>query len=266
MEADLSRARREPIFNLPAVVTAALAVLLGIHAVREFLLPQELDLEVLIEGAFIPARLAVLWDPSLIVLRNGFAELPREEALQQLFAHYVVAEGSPKPWTALSYALLHGSWGHVLLNGVWLAAFGTPVARRCGALRFLLLGALAALGGALAHAAMHPLSVLPMIGASAAVSGWMAAAARFVFAPERHGGTSFRGPAEAHERPRQPLAALLRNRSAAMFLAVWFATNLLFGLAAAPLGVTESAIAWEAHLGGFLVGLLLFPWLDRRPA
>lgn len=265
MEADLSRARREPIFNLPAVVTAVVAVLLGIHAVREFLLPPELDLQVLVEGAFIPARLALLWDPAPIMPRDPLAELPREAALQQLFAHHVVAEGASKPWTALTYALLHGSWGHVLLNGVWLAAFGTPVARRCGALRFLLLGALAAAGGALAHAAVHPSSVLPMIGASAAVSGWMAAAARFVFAPERH-GASFRGPAEAHEGRRQPLAALLRNRSAAMFLAVWFATNLLFGLAAEPLGVTQSAIAWEAHLGGFLIGLLLFPWLDRRPA
>lgn len=266
MEADLSRARREPIFNLPAVVTAALAILVGIHAVREFLLPRALDLQILIEGAFIPARLALLWDPSLIVLRDSLAELSREEALQQLFAHHVVAEGASKPWTALTYALLHGSWAHVLLNGVWLAAFGTPVARRCGALRFLLLGALAALGGALAHAAVHPASVLPMIGASASVSGWMAAAARFVFAPERHGASSFRGPAETHGGRRQPLAALLRNRSAVVFLAVWFATNLLFGLAAEPLGVTESAIAWEAHLGGFVIGLFLFPWLDRRSA
>jgi membrane associated rhomboid family serine protease len=51
-----------------------------------------------------------------------------------------------------------------------------------------------------------------------------------------------------------------------MFLVIWFATNLLFGLAAAPLGVTESSIAWEAHVGGFAVGLFLFPWLDRPRA
>ena len=50
----------------------------------------------------------------------------------------------------------------------------------------------------------------------------------------------------------------------AVFLLVWFASNLLFGLAAAPLGITDAAVAWEAHIGGFVVGLLLFPWLDRR--
>lgn len=264
MEAAVPRTRREPIFNLPTVVTVTVGVLIAIHAVRSLLLPPEFDLDVLLEGAFIPARWAVSWDPDLIVLRNRFNELPREDAFQQALAHLVVEEGSPKPWTALTYAFLHGSWGHVLLNGVWLAAFGTPVARRCGAIRFLILGALAAVGGALAHALVHPLGVAPMIGASAAVSGWMAAAARFVFAPERHPGFRLRAKTEAHEQPRQPIPQLLRNRSAAIFLSVWFATNLLFGLAAEPLGVTQSAIAWEAHLGGFLAGLFLFPWLDRR--
>ena len=60
------------------------------------------------------------------------------------------------------------------------------------------------------------------------------------------------------------IAELLRNRGAAVFLLVWFASNLLFGLAAAPLGITDASVAWEAHIGGFVVGLLLFPWLDRR--
>lgn len=266
MEAEIPATRREPIFNLPTVVTVALAVLIAIHAARSLFLSPELDLDLLLEAAFIPARWAAAWDPELIVLRNRFNELPRHEALQQALAHLVVADGGVKPWTALTYALLHSSWSHVLLNGFWLAAFGTPVARRCGAPRFLLLGALAAVGGAVAHALVHPLSAVPMIGASAAVSGWMAAAARFVFAPDRQAGLRFGPGAEAEEHPRQSIGALLRNRSAAMFLVVWFATNLLFGLAAEPLGVTESAIAWEAHMGGFLVGLLLFPWLDRRAA
>lgn len=265
MEAEIPTTRREPIFNLPAVVAVTLAVLVAIHAARSFFLLPELDLDLLLEAAFIPARWAVAWDPELIVLRNRFDELPRQEALQQALAHLIVADGGVKPWTALSYALLHGSWSHVLLNGVWLAAFGTPVARRCGAFRFLLLGALAAVGGAVAHALVHPLSAVPMIGASAAVSGWMAAAARFVFAPDRQGGLRLGRGAEAEQRPRQSIGALLRNRSAAMFLGVWFATNLLFGLVAEPLGVTDSAVAWEAHIGGFLVGLVMFPWLDRRP-
>jgi membrane associated rhomboid family serine protease len=97
-----------------------------------------------------------------------------------------------------------------------------------------------------------------MIGASAAVSGMMAAAARFMFAPasERHGFD------HSHLGPRQSLPDLVGNSRAALFIGLWFATNLLFGIAAAPLGIVDASIAWEAHIGGFLVGLLLFPLLD----
>ena len=50
-----------------------------------------------------------------------------------------------------------------------------------------------------------------------------------------------------------------------MFLAVWFAINLATGLAAGLLGIAEGGIAWQAHIGGLLTGLLLFPWLDPVP-
>jgi membrane associated rhomboid family serine protease len=109
--------------------------------------------------------------------------------------------------------------------------------------------------------------VSPLIGASAGVSALMAAAARFVFMPAYGrfwNRSDLVGPA-----PVQSIAELLRNRRAALFLAIWFATNLLFGLLATPLGVVEASIAWEAHLGGFIAGFLLFPWLDphrRVPA
>ena len=63
------------------------------------------------------------------------------------------------------------------------------------------------------------------------------------------------------------LAALFRNSQAALFVGIWFVTNLLFGLVAAPLLVMDASIAWEAHVGGFVVGLILFPLVDRpQPA
>ncbi|HKH35014.1 MAG TPA: rhomboid family intramembrane serine protease [Beijerinckiaceae bacterium] len=262
-------ARREPIFNLPGVVGATILALIAVHLFRTTVLSPASDFELLLDYAVVPARWTAAWDPSrtTAILNEAGADLQGQEAaLRQALARYILGEGDAKPWTALTYAFLHGSWPHVLLNGVWLAAFGTPVARRCGGSRFLLLGALCAIGSAIAHALVHPVSVAPMIGASGAVSGWMAAAARFVFAPHRSEALGFGMVRETHERPRQSLSELARNRSAAMFLGVWFATNLLFGLTAAPLGVTESSVAWEAHVGGFLVGLLLFPWLDRAPA
>jgi membrane associated rhomboid family serine protease len=124
-----------------------------------------------------------------------------------------------------------------------------------------LLSAASALGGALAHWAAHPLGVEPMIGASAVVSGLMAAAATFVF--DRSGasyGPSPKGRGLA--RIGSATRRILRNRTALMFLGSWFVINLVFGLIATPLGVTDASIGWEAHLGGLLAGLLVFPLLD----
>jgi membrane associated rhomboid family serine protease len=153
------------------------------------------------------------------------------------------------------------------MNSLWLTAFGTPVARRVGPVRFAGLMAATALGGALAHALLHPYLTVPMIGASAAVSGMMACAAWFMFAP-RIWLLDGR-PAEPHERPREPLPAMIRNRQVITFLVVWFGANYVSAILAGPLGVTDASIAWEAHVGGFLVGLVLFPLFDPvrpRPA
>jgi membrane associated rhomboid family serine protease len=248
-------------------VTATIALLVIVHAIRSTLIGPGSDLELLLELAVVPARWTAAWDPTQVdaILREAGSGLSaREAAMRGALARYVLSDGGTRPWTALTYAFLHGSCAHVLLNGVWLAAFGTPVARRCGASRFLLLGALSAIGGALAHVVVNPTSIAPMVGASAAISGWMAAAARFVFASDRDLLRGLRAPREAHERPRQTIPELFRNRAAAMFLVMWFASNLVFGFAAAPLGITDASVAWEAHIGGFLAGLMIFPWLDRR--
>lgn len=257
----------EPIFNLPGVVAAVVAALVAVHGVRDLLLSDEVDFELLISLALVPSRWTVAWDPSRAeaVLQEAVRGFSGREAFgREALARFLVADAGLKPWTFLGYALLHGSWGHVLLNGVWLAAFGTPVARRCGAARFALLSAAAAVGGAAAHLLLHPLGVAPLVGASAVVSGLMAAAARFVFAPSARRPPGHEGAGDPAARPTQSLGELVRNRSAALFLAIWFATNLLFGLLAAPLGVTDASIAWEAHIGGFLVGLLLLPLIERR--
>ena len=188
-----------------------------------------------------------------------------EDTLTPLMAlaQYVLGSEEGRPLTALTYAFLHGSWAHVLINSVWLAAFGTPIVRRCGAGRFFVLLALSAVGGAVLYAAMNPLQVLPMIGASGAVSGLMAAAAWFMFAPASwHWEGRLTQP---HERPRETPAHMIRNRQVLIFLGIWFATNYVFAFVQ-PLGLMDASIAWEAHIGGFVVGLLVFPLLDPLPA
>lgn len=63
--------------------------------------------------------------------------------------------------------------------------------------------------------------------------------------------------------PAEPLGQLWRNSRALLFTGIWFATNILFGAGLVPIFGEETSIAWEAHIGGFVVGLLLFPLLDR---
>jgi membrane associated rhomboid family serine protease len=111
-----------------------------------------------------------------------------------------------------------------------------------------------------AHVLLHPLQPLPLVGASAAVSGMMAAAAWFMFSPLVYGRDG--RLLEPHERPRERIGALFRNRQVVIFVVVWFGLNYLSARLAGPLGMTDASIAWEAHIGGFVVGLLLFPLID----
>jgi membrane associated rhomboid family serine protease len=46
------------------------------------------------------------------------------------------------------------------------------------------------------------------------------------------------------------------------FLLAWFGLNLLFGIGSVSQGIADGAVAWDAHIGGFLAGLLLFPLFD----
>lgn len=64
-------------------------------------------------------------------------------------------------------------------------------------------------------------------------------------------------------RPTVPFLTSLRNPRVLAFVGVWFAVTIIFGSGIVPLGLDEgSSIAWEAHLGGFIGGLVLFPLLD----
>ena len=236
--------KREPLFNIPPVVVAVLAALALIHAVRTLALSEEQDIEFLLTFAFIPAR----YDTSVLggALPGGFgAEL----------------------WTFVTYSLIHADWTHFGVNAVWLLPFGSAVARRFGAPRFLGFFAVTAAAGAAMHLVTHAGEQFPMIGASAAISGTMAAAMRFAF--QRGGPLSFwrAGDTAAYRVPAIPLTGVLSDPRVLAFLAVWFGINILFGLSSLPiLGVaTNQVVAWQAHIGGFLAGLFLFSWFDPPP-
>jgi membrane associated rhomboid family serine protease len=234
-------APREPFFNMPAAVTAIVALLAAIHLVRTAL-PIELDDWVVWAFGFVPLRFetSMLGPP----IPGGWGALI---------------------WSFVTYALLHADLTHLGFNILWLLPFGAAVARRFGASRFFVFMAICAVGGALAHLLTHSGERAPMIGASAAISGAMAAAARFAF--ERGSFLGFRRSdgAAAALVPALPLSASLRNPRVISFVAIWFGMNTLFGLGSISLTGEPQSVAWQAHIGGFLVGLLLFSLFDPVP-
>src|SRR5215813_10127321 len=235
--------RREPMLNVPAVVVALLVVLGVIQAVLLLVLTPEQTIEFLLLFAFIPARYDASVLPDVAWPGGWAADI----------------------WTFVTYALIHADLSHLLFNAVWLLAFGSPVAQRFGSLRFAAFMALSAAAGAAVHLVTHFGELLPMVGASAAISGAMAAATRFAF--QRGGPLElWRDPAEASRVPAAPLASSLRDRRVIAFLLVWFGLNILFGVFSLGMPGVEQAIAWQAHIGGFLAGLLAFSAFDPVPS
>ncbi len=262
-EPDEARPQRQRIFNLPGIVLALAALLLGIHVLRN-LLPLEQNLAILQYFSFVPGRFTAMFAPNQIA--ETLAAAQAKGAANGEVAQFFLGNGRPLWWTPLTYAFLHASYTHVGFNCLWLVAFGAAVARRFGNLRFLLFCVATALAGALTHYLTHITDLQPVIGASAIVSGTMAASVRFVFqpgAPLGEGELDPRLSGIAYRQPALPLRAIITDRRAMGFLIAWFFANLLFGLAPQLAGFGGASIAWEAHLGGFIVGLFAFPFFDR---
>jgi membrane associated rhomboid family serine protease len=233
--------KREPVFNIPPVILAVLALLALVHAVRVYWLTPAQNEELLWLFAFDPIRYGGILPAA--ALPGGFgAEI----------------------WTFVTYALLHASWIHLGVNAIWFLPFGTAVARRFGPSRFLIFFAVCAAAGAIAHLISYGGENAPVIGASAAISGTMAGAMRFAF--QRGGPLNFwrSGSAADYQVPAASLIGALREPAVMIFIVVWFGINLLFGLSSLPFSglAAGEVVAWQAHIGGFIAGLLLFPWFD----
>ncbi len=259
------RLQNEPMFNVPGSVIATVLVLAGMYVLQAYVLD---EIQLILELAYFPVRFSLLlgYDPvqllaDRLTLDPGNVELQQRLAL----ARELVSDGAVKPWTLFTYSLLHGGWMHLVLNCVWLLAFGTAIARRFGGMRFVLFLAATAIAGALAHTVTHLHDVMPVIGASAAVSGCMAGAMRFAFQPGAPLGAGRSSEPEGFAVPAHTLAGVLSDGRAMRFLMVWFFLNIATGLGAGSLGIVDATIAWEAHIGGFLAGLLLFPLFDPVP-
>jgi membrane associated rhomboid family serine protease len=227
---------RQPIFRAPAVVLWLIAALAGLHALRLWL-PSALAQDMVYEYALIPAR----YSHAFVVSQAGLAASWPGTVLERAIPF-------------VSYMGLHNDWTHLIINSLWLLAFGPVVARRQGALLFLLFFLICGVAGALAYIALNWGSPVPVVGASGAISGLMAAALRML-----------PGQAPWAEPGAAPLAPLF-SRQILIFTAVWAAINILAGVTGLGVGGESGLIAWQAHLGGFLAGILLCgPFDSLRP-
>jgi membrane associated rhomboid family serine protease len=151
-----------------------------------------------------------------------------------------------------SYMFLHESLTHLLINVLWVGAFGWIVARRCGGLVFLSLFIVCGVIGALIELAFNWGAIVPFLGASAGAAGIMGAAIRI-----------FRYPLAPRD-DAQPLIPILSVRCLVWSLG-WIAFNALAAVTGLGAGPGSSAVAWQVHLGGFAAGLLLIgPFLALR--
>jgi membrane associated rhomboid family serine protease len=225
--------QHEPMFNVHNSVLAVLGAMVAVQLVRMGL-SADWDTWLTLALAFIPARY------------SGFAAM--------------LPGGDTATVTSfVTHTLVHGDWVHLGLNAAWLVAFGGAVANRIGTVRFLLFFCLCAIAGAATFLAFNPGAMVPMVGASGAISGLMGATMRFLFT-----AVDGRGLAALREDPRSaplmPLGAALTDKRVVLVTLVFLVANILavFGLGS----VGESGIAWEAHIGGYFAGLLTFGFFD----
>ena len=219
----------QPAFNLPRILVLSLALLVVLYLVQEYVLTGDTQVAFIVTLAFTPIR----------------------------YVYPLAEQGLVWLWTPVTYSLLHGSIEHLLFNSLWLAAFGAPVVRRIGTVRYLLFWILSAAASAFFHAGLHWGEETLLIGASGVVSALMGAACRFAFPDGRGYDRSF-----GHLHPRQTVIGAFSNRTVVFFIAMWLIGNVLVAVGLPLFGGESGAIAWDAHIGGFLFGFLLFALFD----
>ena len=150
----------------------------------------------------------------------------------------------PEPLTLITYQFLHGSPLHLVGNMLFLWVFGDNIEDATGHVKFLVFYLLCGIAGGVAHAVMSPASQIPLIGASGAVAGVIAAYLVL------------------HPRVRVWVLAFrfIPLRISAMWvLGAWVLTQFVM------LFIPDTGpVAWWAHIGGLIAGALLIVFM-RRP-
>jgi membrane associated rhomboid family serine protease len=156
-------------------------------------------------------------------------------------------------WSLLTHQFLHGGWLHIVANMWTLWIFGDNVEDRMGPLRFIIFYLVCGVLAALTQVLVTPDATIPSVGASGAIAGVLGAYLLFF--------------------PTARLIVLIPilffpfffELPAVIFLVLWFFIQLFSGTAMLASLQQVGGIAFWAHIGGFIAGMLLCRFFVRRP-
>lgn len=156
-------------------------------------------------------------------------------------------------WTLLTSMFLHGGWVHIIGNMWVLYLFGDAVEDRMGPARYLVFYLLCGLAAGLTHYFTNSASTMPSVGASGAIAGVMGA--YFVMFPM------------ARVITLVPIFffPFFFEFPAVVFLGIWFASQLFNGALSLISTQYYEGVAWWAHVGGFVAGMVLLPLFKKSP-
>ena len=211
----------------------------------------------------IAANIAVfLYQVSLEAVANGVSQGAATAFVMEFGAvpcrltGFCAGDDAPAPIvTVFTSMFMHGGFLHLAGNMLYLWIFGDNVEDTLGHLRFILFYLLSGVGAAVAQTVVNPASRVPMVGASGAISGVLAAYLVLF--------------------PRASILTLITfgffirfvQVPALVVLGFWIVVQLAYGLVSVPFfrGVEEAGgVAWFAHIGGFMFGVILLFLLRSR--
>jgi len=147
---------------------------------------------------------------------------------------------------------LHAGWMHIIGNMIFLYIFGKNIEYRMGHIRFLFFYILTGIIAAIIQFLISTGSVIPIVGASGAISGVLGA--YLLFFPKSRILTVV------------PILFFIRliHLPATVFIFVWFLMQFLGGISSAGRAADAGGVAFWAHIGGFAAGLILAQYFDRE--
>jgi len=222
-----------PTYRVSIITILLVIVNIIVFAFQSYFSEQPFEYHVA-SAALVPYEISHMENVSITIGEDSYGR-----------KYYVQRDISPL-LTFITSMFMHGSLLHLLGNIWFLWIFGNDMEDHLGRTRFLIFYLLCGFAASISHIVFNMDSTQPMLGASGAISGIMGA--YLILYP--------------HARIRTLVFVFIfitfMNVPAFIFLIIWFAFQFLYAGA-------QSGIAWLAHVGGFIAGLILIKLIQRRP-